>query len=68
MSGHKREYIWAEIREAKIWEKCHIKLLGINIDNDLSFNKHVSSICSKNANKLTALTTFVYLHFKRKTT
>ena len=56
MSGHKCERIWAEIGEAKIWEKSHIKLLGINIDDDLSFNRHVSSICSKTANKLTTLT------------
>ena len=40
--------------ETKIWE--NVKLLGIDIDHDLSFNQHVSSRCSKTGNKLTALT------------
>ena len=55
LSGHKHEHIWSEIGEAKMWEKSHIKLLGINIDNDLSFNKHVSSIFAKTSYKVNAL-------------
>ena len=31
------------------------KLLGVTIDKDLKFNKHISNICMKASRKLTAL-------------
>ena len=37
-AGHMYEHIWANVGEAKIWESCCVKLLGINIDRELSFN------------------------------
>ena len=35
-----------------VWEDNDVKLLGITLDNDLKFDKHVSNICSKANRKL----------------
>ena len=35
-----------------VWEGNYVKLLGITLDNDLKFDKHVSNICSKANRKL----------------
>ena len=35
-------------------ENC-VKLLGIEIDNTLSFNKHISTLCKKASNQLNAI-------------
>ena len=43
LSGHKHEIIWANIRQAKIWESRNQKLLGIIIGRDLGFDVHVLS-------------------------
>ena len=41
--------------------------LGINIDNDLGFNRHMLSICSKAIKKLAMLNRmFKYLSFEKK--
>ena len=47
VSGYKHEQIWAKIGNDKIWESADVKLLGVTIDNELKFDKHVSKICSK---------------------
>ena len=57
--GHKYESVWAKIGETKIWKEDNAKLLGINIDSKLSFNKLVSPLCVKAWRKLTALTRLV---------
>ena len=38
-----------------VWESNGVKLLGITLDNNLKFDKHVSNICSKANRKLSAL-------------
>ena len=38
-----------------IWETNEVKLLGVNIDSDLKFDKHTEKICQKANTKLTAL-------------
>ena len=44
-----------------------VKLLGINIDNKLSFDKHVSSLCKKASNQLNAISSLHrYLGFTEK--
>ena len=55
IAGHKYEHVWANVGEAKIWESCSEKLLGINIDRELSFNYHVSNLCIKAGRKISAL-------------
>ena len=44
-----------------------VKLLGINIDNKLSFDEHISSLCKKASNQLNAISRLhIYLEFKEK--
>ena len=53
--GHKYELMIANVGNELIIESSKVKLLGINIDSDLSFNDHLNSICKKASNKLNAL-------------
>ena len=55
VSGYKHEQMWAKIGNDKIWESSDVKLLGVTIDNELKFDKHVSKICSKANRKLSVL-------------
>ena len=44
-----------------------IKLLGIEIDNTLSFNKHISTLCKKASNQLNAIGRIQkYMGYKEK--
>ena len=52
VSGYKHEHVGAKIRTETISEKRDVKLLGINIDNQLKFNKHALEIYSKAGKKL----------------
>ena len=51
ISGHKYEHIYAKIGKIKIWESNQVKLLGINIDRNLKFNIHASTLCAKTGRK-----------------
>ena len=53
-SGYKHEQVWANIGEDLIWERNNVKLLGITIDRDLKFDKHVLKLCNKANQKLSA--------------
>ena len=55
VSGYKNESVWANIKNKKIWESNKQKLLGLDIDRNLNFNEHVSSLCRKAGNKLSVL-------------
>ena len=55
IAGNKYEHIWAKAGSSKIWESQRQKLLGVYIDRDLSFNYHITNLCKKANNKLTAL-------------
>ena len=54
-SGCKHEQVWAIIGKNLIWESSDVKLLGVTIDRDLKFDKHVLKLCSKANQKLSAL-------------
>ena len=53
--GYKHEQVWANIGRDLIWESNDVKLLGVTIDRDLKFDKHVLKLCSKANQKLSAL-------------
>ena len=55
ISGFKHEVLWANIGGKKIWESKEEKLLGLNIDRDLTFASHISKICTKAGQKLSAI-------------
>ena len=59
VSGYKHEHVWAKLGDKKIWEDKEVKLLGINIDNELKFDNHVLDICLKAGRKLSVLTRIV---------
>ena len=47
-------------------ENC-VKLLGIKIDNTLSFSKHISTLCKRASNQLNAIGRIQkYMGFKEK--
>ena len=54
--GYRYQHMWAKMGETRIWENNNVMLLGVNINNNLNFNKHISTVCSKTANKHAALT------------
>ena len=47
--------MWAKLGRDIIWESNNVKLLGITLDNNLKFDKHVSNIFSKANRKLNTL-------------
>ena len=55
VSGNKQEHMWAKLAQDVTWESNSVKLLGVTIDIDLKFYKHVSNICSKANKELSAL-------------
>ena len=67
IAGNKYEHIWAKLGEELIWEENSVKLLGVTIDRQLNFDKHVFDICTKAGRKLSALTRMIsYLTFDKK--
>ena len=61
VSGYKHEQVWANIGKDLIWESNDVTLLGVTIDRDLTFDKHVLKLCSKANQKLSALFRMVNL-------
>ena len=47
--------MWEKLDEDIVWESSDVELLGVTIDNNLRFDKHVSNICLKANRKLSAL-------------
>ena len=58
-SGHKHEHVFAKVGQTLIWEEKNVKLLGLEIDSDLHFDKHVLSLYMRASRKLSALTRIV---------
>ena len=55
IGGNKYEHVSAMIGNSRIWESRREKLLGIHIENNLSFNYHITEICNKAGRKVSAL-------------
>ena len=61
--GTKHEHVLVKLGKDKIWESSNVKLLGVEIDNELKFYEHISNICQKgnrNLSSLTRLSTFTF--------
>ena len=54
ISGNKSEQIRSKLDRDLVWESNDVKLLGITLDNNLKFRKHVSTICPKANRKLSS--------------
>ena len=68
ISGNTNEHLWTKVGEKMIWESSQEKLLGITIDKNLKFTKHLENICKKASAKVTALARLVKIipfHKKR---
>ena len=55
VSGFKYQQHCIKIGSSPVWERNSEKLLGINIDRELSFENHVHNICVTAGHKVTAL-------------
>ena len=55
ISGNIKEHLWIQVGEEMIWESAQEKLLGLTFDKKLNFDSHISSICKKAGQKVTAL-------------
>ena len=55
VSGFKHERVFIKLENELIWEDLAVKLLGVTIDRELKFDKHVTNICEKANRKLCAL-------------
>ena len=61
ISGNINEHLFAKVGDELIWESCEQKLLGVIIDKNLNFNSHLSKLCKKVGQKVTALARVVKL-------
>ena len=53
--GHKNECMICKIGDSQIIETHLVKLLGVNIESDLTFNNYLKTVCKKASQKLNAL-------------
>ena len=58
---YRYENLWAKIGQTEIWESAKQKLLRVEIDRSLSFDKYVSSLCKK-AGKNACISTIVQFY------
>ena len=56
LSGYKYENIWINVGGTKVWERNSETMLGIQIERNLKFDRHVVELCKRASNKLSALT------------
>ena len=55
VSGYRHELMFASVGDALLWEEDSAKLLGIIKDSSLTFDSHVTMLCRKASQKLTAI-------------
>ena len=53
------EHIWIKAGDQTIWESSQEKLLGLSIDKQIKFDKHITNICKNARAKVTALSRMV---------
>lgn len=60
-AANTNEHLWVKVGKELIWESSEEKLLGITIDKNLNFNTHLSLLCNKVSQKVSALARVVRL-------
>ena len=55
ISGNKFEHLWAKIVNDRVWGSRIIKILGINLDNELKIDEHLNNVCLIANRNLSAL-------------
>ena len=66
ISRKKNEQMWENLDADRVWERNDVKLLGITLDNNLKFDRHMPNIHSKANRNLSALTRVAkFLPFKK---
>ena len=53
------EHLWVKVGDEMIWESKAEKLLGVTVDKHLNFNMHLTDICKKAGQKISALSRIV---------
>ena len=68
VSSNITEHLWAKVGDELIWERCEEKLLGVIIVKNFNFNSHLTTLCKKVGQKVTALARIVKLlpFYKRR--
>ena len=67
LSDNITEHLWAKVDDELIWESREEKLLGVIIDKNLNFNSHLTTLCKKVGQKVTALARIVrFLPFDKR--
>ena len=56
-----KEQICFDLNGSKIKCEEHVKLLGVTIDYELNFDKHISKICKKSARRFRGVSPKVHL-------
>ncbi len=49
------EQLYIKVGDQVIWESLEKKLLGVTVDNNMTFKKHITDICKNASRKVTAL-------------
>ncbi len=55
ISTNSPEHLWAQVGDQVIWESHMEKLLGVTINKEIKFDKHVLDLCKRASAKVTAL-------------
>ena len=58
VSNNVTEHLWVKVGDELIWESREEKLLGLTLDKSLNFNSHLTTLCKKVGQKVTALEEF----------
>ena len=65
--GHKFEVMLCKIGTSQVIETHFVKLLGIKMESELTFNKHMDLVCKKASQKLNALSRMcVFIPFNKR--
>ena len=67
VAANTNEHLWVKVGKEMIWESSEEKLLGVTIDKNLNFNTHLSILCNKVSQKISALARVVkFIPFYKK--